>query len=173
MSERLLRVARRIRDELNELARVLDRAQEGWRRVQRSSDDFYLDGVALNLHGLYAGLERLFAVIGATVDGTVPQGANWHQVLLEQMTTEILPLRPAVISDETREALDEYRGFRHVVRNVYTFKFDPLKVQNLVEGAPGVFSQVRAELLAFADFLEQQARTQCVTAGTAAHGGAE
>jgi hypothetical protein len=48
------------------------------------------------------------------------------------MTTEILPLRPAVISDETREALDEYRGFRHVVHNVYTFKFDPLKV--------GVFS---------------------------------
>lgn len=69
-------------------------------------------------------------------------------------------MRPAVISDETREALDEYRGFRHVVRNVYTFKFDPLKVQNLVEGASGVFSQVCAELLAFADFLEQQARTQ-------------
>jgi len=76
------------------------------------------------------------------------------------MASSTAVVRPAVISDETREALDEYRCFRHVVHNVYTFKFDPLKVQNLVEEAPGVFSQVRAELLAFADFLEQQARTQ-------------
>ncbi|MDQ7029097.1 MAG: hypothetical protein Q9O62_04640 [Ardenticatenia bacterium] len=57
MNEQLLQVARRIRDELGDMARVLDRAQEGWRRAQMSSDDLYLDGVALNLHGFYAGLE--------------------------------------------------------------------------------------------------------------------
>lgn len=154
MNERLLRTGKRIRDELDGLARVLDRVQEGWRRMQRSSDDFYLDGVALNLHGFYAGVERLFKLIAATVDGTVPQGANWHQVLLNQMATEIPHVRPAVISEDTRDVLDEYRGFRHVVRNVYTFKFDPMKVQRLVERVPEVFSRVRRELLAFADFLE-------------------
>jgi hypothetical protein len=37
---------------------VVDRAQEGWHRASTSSDDLYLDGVALNLHGFYAGLER-------------------------------------------------------------------------------------------------------------------
>ncbi len=157
MNEQLLRVAQRIRDELDEMAQVLDRAQEGWRRAQMSSDDLYLDGVALNIHGFYAGLERLFELIAATVDGTVPQGANWHQMLLEQMTTEIPRVRPAVISSETRTALDEYRGFRHVVRNVYTFRFDPVKMRRLIERAPGVFSRVRMELLAFADFLERVA----------------
>jgi hypothetical protein len=156
VSEQLLRLARRIRNELDELRQVLDRVHEGWRRAQQSSDDFYLDGVALNLHGFYAGLERLFELIAAIVDGTVPQGANWHQVLLDQMSAESPPARPAVISDEVRQALDEYRGFRHIVRNVYTFKFDPAKMGRLVEGAPGMFSQVRAELLAFADFLEQR-----------------
>ncbi len=84
---------------------------------------------------------------------------DWHQMLLEQMATEIPRVRPAVISDETRAALDEYRGFRHIVRNVYTFKFDPMKVQRLIEEAPRVFYQVRAELLAFANFLEQQVLT--------------
>ena len=69
MNKRLLRVARRIRDELDELTRVIERAQEGWRRAQQSSDDLYLDGVALNLHSFYAGLERLFGLIAATVDG--------------------------------------------------------------------------------------------------------
>lgn len=156
MNERLLRIAGRIRGELESLTRVLDRAQEGMRRARQTSDDFYVDSVALNLHGLYAGFERLFEIIAATIDGNVPQGANWRQVLLDQMATEVPEVRPAVISEETRRALDEYRGFRHVVRNVYTFRFDPAKVQSLVQKAPEVFSQTQMELLAFAGFLEQR-----------------
>ena len=73
------------------------------------------------------------------------------------MAAEVPSVRPAVISEETRRMLDVYRGFRHVVRNVYAFRFDLAKVQQLVQGVPSVFSQVRVELLAFADFLEQQA----------------
>lgn len=73
------------------------------------------------------------------------------------MATEVPQVRPAVISDETQSVSDEYRGFRHVVRNVYTFRFDPVKVQRLVQRAPEAFSQTRAELLAFADFLEEKA----------------
>ena len=66
-------------------------------------------------------------------------------------------LRPAVISDATRRALGEYRGFRHVVRNVYTFRFDPAKMQRLVENAPAVSGQAQEELYAFACFVEGQA----------------
>ena len=44
---------------------------------------------------------------------------------------------------------------RHVVRNIYTFNFDPTKMQKLVDGAPELFNQVRDELLAFAEFMEQ------------------
>ncbi len=156
MSERLLRLAQRIRVECQEVSRVLDRAREGWRRSLSSSDDLYLDGVALNLHGFYAGLEQLFEKIVASIDGDVPSGENWHQLLLRQVADELPGVRPAVISDDTRRALDEYRGFRHVVRNVYTFRFDPAKIQRLVEEAPRVFAQAHAELLAFADFIEQQ-----------------
>ena len=157
MSEHLLRLAQRIRDECSELARLVTRAQEGWHRAQQSSDDLYVDSVALNLHGFYAGLERLFEMIAAAIDGSVPQGQNWHRMLLEQMADEVSSVRPAVISEETHQTLGEYRGFRHVVRNIYAFRFDQAKVSKLVQGALSVFSQVRAELLAFADFLDQQA----------------
>jgi hypothetical protein len=138
---------------------LVTRAQEGWHRAQQSADDLYVDGVALNLHGFYAGLERLFEIVAGVIDENVPQGQNWHQVLLEQMAAEVPSVRPAVISEETRQMLDEYRGFRHVVRNVYAFRFDQAKIQQLVQGVPTAFSQVRAELLAFADFLVQQAPT--------------
>jgi hypothetical protein len=135
----------------------VERAQTAWHRLQQSTDDLYADSVALNLHGFYAGLERLFEMIAAGIDGNVPRGENWHQMLLEQMVAEVPLVRPAVISAETRQMLDEYRGFRHIVRNVYAFRFDLVKIQRLVRGTPAVLSQVRAEMLAFADFLDQQA----------------
>ena len=154
MNARLNRLAERIRSELDELERVVFRVEEGWQRVVRSGDDYYLDGVALNLHGFYAGLERTFELIATAVDGRRPEGENWHQALLQQMTVEVPAIRPAVISEAVCGQLDEYRGFRHVVRNVYTFKFDPAKVGRLVAFAPVLFRPVRAELLAFAEFLE-------------------
>jgi hypothetical protein len=94
-------------------------------------------------------------LIAEVVDGSIPQGENWHQMLLQQMTLEIPGIRPAVISKKAYSRLNEYLGFRHVVRNVYTYRFDPAKIEKLVEGAPGLFSQARAELLAFADFIDQ------------------
>jgi uncharacterized protein YutE (UPF0331/DUF86 family) len=155
MNAKLAHVANRIRSELAELEEVVRRVEEGWKRAERSGDDYYLDGVALNLHGLYSGLERMLEVIALNVDGRKPEGENWHQELLRQMSTEILEMRPAVISESSYEALNEYRGFRHVVRNIYTHTFNRVKMRKLVEEAPGLFNQVRAELLAFADFLEE------------------
>lgn len=146
----------RIRDELSELDRVTARVTEGWRRALSSADDHYLDGVALNLHGFYGGLERIFELIAAVIDGTKPKGENWHQALLRQMTTDVFGLRPAVISQGTYSRLDDYRGFRHVVRNVYTYNFETAKLQKLVKDLPETLARVRAELLAFASFLEHQ-----------------
>jgi hypothetical protein len=70
------------------------------------------------------------------------------------MAEDINDIRPAIISDNIRKDLDEYRGFRHVVRNVYAYKFDSASVEKLVEKLISLFSQLQAELLAFADFLE-------------------
>ena len=156
MSDRLRHLAVRIHDELEDLDRAVGRVREGWHRTQLSNDDYYLDGVALNLHGFYGGLERIFELIAIAVDGVKPEGENWHQALLLQVAAERPPARPAVISESVCERLNAYRGFRHVVRNVYTFKFDATKVGILVEGLPQLFAQLRAEVEAFAAFLEQR-----------------
>ena len=104
---------------------------------------------------VYSGLERIFEVIAINIDGVKPGGENWHKELLNQIATDSPHLRPAVISQSSYERLTEYRGFRHVVRNVYTVNYDPVKIEKLVADAPGMFSLVKAELLAFSDFLEQ------------------
>jgi hypothetical protein len=153
--EELAKLAERIRQELGEISRVVTRISEGWERARRSNDDYYLDSVALNLHGFYSGFERLFTQIAEVVEGDLPHGESWHQLLLRRMMTEVPMMRPAVISKETGAELDDYRGFRHVVRNVYAYKFDPDKLEKLVRSVPDLFAQLKAELLAFAAFLEQ------------------
>jgi hypothetical protein len=148
-------LVRRIRQELEELQRVLGRIQEGWELFRRSNDDFYLDSVALNLHGFYSGFERLFTHIAEIVDDDLPQGEDWHKRLLEQMKNEIPGIRPAVISTETWEILDDLRKFRHVIRNVYTHHLDSVRIGKLVKSSSASFTQLNAEISAFAAFLEQ------------------
>ncbi len=145
----------RIHTELDEIPRVLARMKVGWEQARRSNDDLYLDSVALNLHGFYLGAERIFSHIAELIDGGVPHGEHWHLRLLDQMVAEIPRKRPPVISKEVATKLDEYRRFRHIVRNVYTHVFDPIKIEKLVTDAFPLFEKLKAELTAFTNFLEQ------------------
>jgi len=149
-------LSERIKMEIVDLELVVSRLLEAWQRALRSGDDFYLDSVALNLHGFYSGIERIFERLAETLDGSLPKGENWHQALLIQMSKEVEGIRPAVISQQTLKYLDEYRGFRHVVRNVYTFHFDEAKLEKWGMGAKEDGSQKKTEILAFTDFLEAQ-----------------
>jgi len=144
----------RIDTELSELKQVVERTLQAWDKAVKKDDDFYLDSVALNLHAFYSGLERIFEKLASTIDGAVPSTANWHQELLTQMQTEIPSVRPAVISSLLKESLEEYRGFRHVVRNVYTYHLKPEKLKLLVDNLENTFRMASEELVAFAVFLK-------------------
>jgi hypothetical protein len=156
MIERYAVIAGRMRQELVDLERVVARSERAMAAVQRQTDeqDLYLDSAALNLHDFYAGLERIFSQIAATVDKSVPAGHDWHRELLRQMTVNLPQIRPQVLSVEAAKTMDEYLRFRHVVRNIYTFEFDARRVEHLVQSLRPCFEMVRGELLAFADFLE-------------------
>lgn len=154
MSKAGAMLSARILAELKELSALVERIEQGWERSKLKNDDYYLDGVALNLHGFYSGLERIFEKIASTIDGTVPSAANWHQELLNQISIEIPGVRPVVISSELKDLLEDYRGFRHVVRNVYTYQLNPEKMEHLVIKIRQVFEKSNAELSAFARFLQ-------------------
>ncbi len=102
-----------------------------------------------------------YRTVAVRIDGSLPSGANWHQELVRQMTLEIPGVRPPAISEETCLQLDPYRGFRHVVRNVYAYVLDPRRVGELVESLPELIARVREELLRLADALEAIAGSDC------------
>ena len=153
-------LAGRIRQDLGEIERIVQRAERGVLAAQQGgmNQDLYIDSAALNLHDCYSGLERIFEQIASTVDQSVPTTRDWHRDLVRQMTVEVAGARPPVISPDTATALDEYRRFRHVVRNVYAFELDPDRIGELVTDLKPAFERARSELEAFAVFLDGLAR---------------
>lgn len=127
--------------------------------VLPDQQEVYLDSVALNLHGFYSGVERLFELVARHVDRDLDlaTGETWHQDLLQRMIKDIQE-RPALIGGESALMLDGLRRFRHLVRNVYTFNMVSEKMNPLVSSLPELWPRLRAELLAFADFLEDVAQ---------------
>jgi hypothetical protein len=152
-------VAVRTRRELVALEEVTNRANGAWAEATGADDDYHVDATALNLHGFYAGLERLFVIIAERVDESMPTGANWHQELLQQMSAELPGVRPTVISSSLAADLERFRGFRHVVRNVYAYVLDPRRIGELMDVLPGTFAAARSQLADFADALEAIARS--------------
>ncbi|MBI3359778.1 MAG: antitoxin [Chloroflexi bacterium] len=157
MIDRYQRLAERLRIELADLEREVQRAQTSWDTASRAgaAQDAYIDSVALNLHGFYSGAERLFELIAAQVDEEIPGGEAWHRELLDRMTQAVPEVRPGVIRPETAVALDEFRKFRHLVRNVYTFNLNPAKMKNLLSALPDSWRSLKEDLTAFASFLVQ------------------
>ncbi len=99
----------RIRGEVSDLDAVIERARQAWSSAQRDQEAryAYVDSVALNLHGFYSGLERLFELIARQVDGSVPDSETWHRDLLQQMVQDRPDLRPAVISPDNATIVDD------------------------------------------------------------------
>ena len=155
MNGRYLTLSGRIRRDLKDLETVVQRCQSIWQQYVLSDNDQFLDAIALNLHSFYTGLEDILENIADTHDEFKPKGVSWHKELLLQMASEIPNVRPPVISNTLLDLLTPYRGFRHVVRNIYTFHLDPIQIKPLVHNLLKTYQQLQDELLCFSDFLEK------------------
>lgn len=160
MNGRFRALAGRISVALEDLSRVVSRTELLAAKAQQTGDDGYWDAVALNLHGFYAGTEHVLEDIARTVDESLPDGAGWHQDLLLQMSAEVKAVRPPVLSQATRHCLDEYRGFRHVVRNVYTFNLNPTRLAALSGGLRSCLEMTAGDLSDFSAFVLRLAESE-------------
>jgi hypothetical protein len=153
-------LAERIELELALLGEVVQRCEDAMERaVQNVADrDFYVAAAALNLHDFYNGLERLFEIVAAEIDETVPRGSSWHRDLLTQMTIPLRDVRPPVLTRETAQYLDQYLRFCHLVRHAYSLHLDAKRVGTLVADMRMAYDRASEEMEAFVHFLERLSR---------------
>ena len=97
----------------------------------RPDRDAILSALDLNLHSFYTGAERIFERISTKIDYRMATGYDWHRQLLDQMSVSIREVREAVISEETKQCLEEFRRFGHVVRSIYAYQLETSRVMEL------------------------------------------
>jgi len=165
MISRYLVLDERIGAELSDVRRGATKATQAYQAAQRDEHHrtFYLDSVAINLHGVYNGVERIFEWVAREIDESVPVGPNWHRDLLTQMTLVVEGLRPAVIQPGTAHSLEEYLRFRHLVRNLYTWNFEADKLADLITRLPGTLTDLETDLERFGRFLRAASTADKVT----------
>ena len=144
-----------------EIAAVLDkaeseaaRAQRAARRLSRARPDaleqwIVLTAVASGIEHAYSGLEQVFKIIAAEIDGAVPTAEDWHARLCALMFTPVPGRRPAVLPNALRSELDDLRAFRHRVRNLYGSELLAEVVKAKAARAPAIVGKVRRALRRF------------------------
>ncbi|HEY3857481.1 MAG TPA: hypothetical protein VGO67_24120 [Verrucomicrobiae bacterium] len=96
-------------------------------------NEIELSALAATLHSFYTGVENIFKRVAVELDGEPVRGEAGHRQLLLRMKSPAAN-RPALISEELHNRLNEYLRFRHVFRNAYSFDLDWQKMAPLVLG---------------------------------------
>ena len=145
----------RIQQQLQDLALEYAYAMEQAELARSTQIDAYWIAAGFGLQGFYTGIEKIFEQISRVVDRNFDrQSERWHQELLEQMRTELPNIRPAVIDTVLYQLLRKYLGFRHVVRNNYTHRLEPLLIADNISYLEECYQQFLKAMTNFCTFLE-------------------
>ena len=86
-----------------------------------------LAGVATFLHNTYNGMENILKFSLELSNIQIPTSATWHRDLLN------LAVEHQIISQEVRDNIAEYMGFRHFFIHAYGFHLDHKLVKSLAK----------------------------------------
>ena len=118
----------------------------------------FTENLALKLHNFYTGCERIMQIIATELNGSLPSGYDWHKRLLYRLTSPRQG-RPTVLSEETARGLEDFLGFRHVVRHLYGFEIDRDRLATLLDKYPAVWQQFKQDITEFLSWIRSLAET--------------
>ncbi len=110
---------------------------------------------AWSLHHAYTAVESILERVARTVEGSVPEGADWHKALLDDAALEIPTTRPALLGRATVRALHDLRTFRHFVRHAYAVELASDRLVDLQGRAHRLRAPLLADLTALDAWLAQ------------------
>jgi len=108
------------------------------------------------LHSFYTEIEKILKLIAREWDQHLPASDSWHKDLLFRMS-EATPTRPAVLSKDLIEVLNEFLAFRHLFRGASIALMRWEKLCPLVVKVDRTYERATNELEAFANFIDQHA----------------
>lgn len=110
--------------------------------------------IAVDLHSYYTKLESLLERILVSFEGRAPRGESGHAGLLRVAILAIPGIRPAIFGEQTREALDELRKFRHFFRHAYALDLRSDKLERVLAFFISGHPAIDLDLQGFVTFVE-------------------
>lgn len=135
---------------INGLSRKFDSAYEWYLNSEEYSK---LVESAFYVSQLYSGYEKIFQDVAKTFENNIEQD-YWHKSILERMSLEIADIRPALISEESLECLNELRAFRHFFRHAYDADINDEKFRIIATSVSTLKKTIREDLKKFLLFLD-------------------
>ncbi len=119
----------------------LDKIEQVYAELEDRASQMYphtpsqIESTAYQLHNLYNAIEDLLKIVASAFENSVTDLSRWHTELLHRMTLEIEGIRPALLSTESADLLNELRAFRHFFRHAYGIRLDFDRVERNLDTA--------------------------------------
>lgn len=153
MKEKIAILKSAIQRDLKRLEKLFKRFTDSYSQYQKSEEYSKLVESAFYVNQIYTGFERIFKNIAKTFENNIEED-YWHKSLLERMNLEIKNIRPALLSDESYECLNELRSFRHFFRHAYDVDIDREKFKIVSDRVFKLKKLFKREITRFMAFLD-------------------
>lgn len=111
------------------------------------------------LHHGYSGIEAILERTMRTIEGSLPDAADFHKALLEAAALTIDRVRPPLLAPTTVAALHDLRAFRHFVRHAYAVELDGDRLADLQRRTAALRPRLEADLDRLDRWLGEVARS--------------
>ena len=112
---------------------------------------------AWSLHHAYSGIEAILERTMRTVEGSLPEGPDFHKTLLDAAGLSIEGVREPLLSETTVRALHDLRAFRHFVRHAYAVDLDAERLADLQRRTAALRPDLEQDLDRLDSWLEELA----------------
>lgn len=150
-----------VENELKFISREVEVLKRKKQRIAEEKDieniDSHIKAIALTVHSIYSGYEKIIEMLVKGLDGDVPTAVEYHSALLKRATYEVPDIRPPIISEETFILLNALRAYRHKLRRIYTYLISHKKVLNMTEDAIKSFELFKRDWGIFKEFILRMA----------------
>lgn len=153
MKEKVAVLISEIQRDLQRINKIFKKFVITYKQYKESLEYSKIIETAFYINQLYTGFEKVFKNIAKTFENTIDED-YWHKSLLERMALEIKGIRPALISQDSFELLDELRAFRHFFRHAYDVDIDREKFKIVAEKTLKLKKIYKRDINKFLNFLE-------------------
>ena len=99
-----------------------------------------LAGVATYLHNFFNGTENILKRVFKSYKFEIPSGPSWHTDLLN------LAVSNRIISNDLKDMLGGYLGFRHFFTHAYAIDLYADKMEKLIDNISETYNQFKNEI---------------------------